>query len=94
MPPAYSFSSTRSRAWTTGAYETPLAGGRLRINGAYMLTPAEVEIYDRYVGANGLEYEYDDIDRMQAELERVDFRPPRLVRCSRKAKARSSSSLR
>lgn len=56
------------RAWTTGAFETPLAGGRLRINGAYMLTPAEVEIYDRYESAVGLEYEFDDIDRLQAEL--------------------------
>jgi outer membrane receptor protein involved in Fe transport len=56
------------RAWTTGAYETPLLGGRARINGAFMLTPAQVEIYDRYTTANGLEYEYDDIDRLQAEL--------------------------
>jgi len=56
------------RAWTTGAYETPLFGGQARINGAFMLTPAEVEIYDRYVSANGLEYEYDDIKRLQAEL--------------------------
>lgn len=56
------------RAWTTGAYETPLLGGRARVNGAFMLTPAEVEIYDRYTSANGLEYEYDDIKRLQAEL--------------------------
>jgi len=57
-----------TRIWTTGAYETPLLGGRARVNGAFMLTPAEVEIYDRYVSANGLEYEFDDIDRLQAEL--------------------------
>ncbi|PZQ58466.1 MAG: TonB-dependent receptor [Phenylobacterium zucineum] len=56
------------RAWTTGAYETPLFGGRARVNGALMWTPADVEIYDRYVGANGLEYEFDDIRRFQAEL--------------------------
>ncbi|MDZ4375323.1 MAG: TonB-dependent receptor, partial [Phenylobacterium sp.] len=56
------------RAWTTGAYETPLFGGRARINGAFMLTPAEVEIYDRYQGAAGLEYEKNEIDRLQAEL--------------------------
>jgi outer membrane receptor protein involved in Fe transport len=56
------------RAWTTGAYETPFLGGRARVNGAFMLTPAEVEIYDRYTSANGLEYEYDDIKRLQAEL--------------------------
>jgi len=56
------------RAWTTGAYETPLFGGRARVNGAFMLTPAEVEIYDRYTSASGLEYEFDDIKRLQAEL--------------------------
>jgi outer membrane receptor protein involved in Fe transport len=56
------------RAWTTGAYETPLFGGRARINGAFMLTPAEVEIYDNYTSRSGLEYEYDDIDKLQAEL--------------------------
>ncbi|WP_293373603.1 TonB-dependent receptor [Phenylobacterium sp. SCN 70-31] len=56
------------RAWTTGAYETPLFGGRARINGAFMLTPAEVEIYDRYETAAGGEYEKNEIDRLQAEL--------------------------
>ncbi|HEY8616316.1 TonB-dependent receptor [Phenylobacterium sp.] len=55
------------RQWTTGAYETPFAGGRARINGAFMLTPASVEIYDRIQGG-GLEYEYNKIDRLQAEL--------------------------
>jgi outer membrane receptor protein involved in Fe transport len=55
------------RQWTTGAYETPFAGGRLRINGAFMLTPASAEIYDRIQGG-GLEYEYDKFDRLQAEL--------------------------
>ena len=56
-----------SRIFTTGAYETPLLGGRARINGAYMLNPASVELYDRYVGG-GREYEYDRIERLQAEL--------------------------
>ncbi|HVI33532.1 TonB-dependent receptor plug domain-containing protein [Phenylobacterium sp.] len=55
------------RQWTTGAYETPFAGGRARFNGAFMLTPASVEIYDRIRGG-GLEYEYDNIKRLQAEL--------------------------
>ena len=55
------------RIWTTGAYETPLAGGRVRFTGAYMLNPSYVELYDRYVGG-GREYEYDRIDRRQIEL--------------------------
>ena len=55
------------RIWTTGAYETPLAGGRARLTGAYMLNPSYVELYDRYVGG-GREYEYDRIDRRQIEL--------------------------
>lgn len=59
--------SAGAKIWTTGAYETPLLGGRARINGAFMLTPATVEIYDRYQSASGLEYEKDDIDRLQAE---------------------------
>ncbi|MGH6910297.1 MAG: TonB-dependent receptor domain-containing protein, partial [Phenylobacterium sp.] len=41
--------------------------GRARVNGAFMLTPASVELYDRYVGG-GREYEYDRIDRLQAEI--------------------------
>jgi len=56
------------RYWSTGAYETPLLGGRARINGAFMVTPNDVEIYDRYTSANGLEYEKDDIRRRQIEL--------------------------
>ena len=55
------------RIWTTGAFETPLAGGRARFTGAYLLNPSYVELYDRYVGG-GREYEYDRIDRRQIEL--------------------------
>ena len=55
------------RIYTTGAYETPLAGGRVRFTGAYLLNPSYVELYDRYVGG-GREYEYDRIDRRQIEL--------------------------
>lgn len=55
------------RIWTTGAYETPLVGGRVRLTGAFMLNPSSVELYDRYVGG-GREYEYDRIDKRQIEL--------------------------
>lgn len=55
------------RAWTTGAFETPLAGGRLRLNGAYMRTPASGEITDRIRGG-GREYEYYTNVRLQREL--------------------------
>ncbi|MAK81437.1 TonB-dependent siderophore receptor [Phenylobacterium sp.] len=55
------------RAWTTGAMETPLGGGRLRVNGAYMRTPASGEITDRLTGG-GREYEYFTNVRLQQEL--------------------------
>lgn len=69
------------REWTTGAYETPLAGGRIRFTGAYLLNPSYVELYDRYVGG-GREYEYDRVDTLQIETgarysrklgDRLDF---------------------
>ena len=60
--------SQGTRYWTTGAFETPLAGGQFRINGAYMASPADVEIYDTYRTRPGLEYERDKIDRTQIEL--------------------------
>ena len=55
------------RAWLNGAIESPLAGGRLRINGAYMRTPASGEITDRLSGG-GREYEYFTNVRLQQEL--------------------------
>ncbi len=55
------------RAWTTGAMESPLAGGRLRLNGAHMRTPASAEITDRIAGG-GKEYEYFTNVRLQQEL--------------------------
>lgn len=55
------------RAWLTGAMESPLAGGRLRINGAYMRTPGGGEITDRLAGG-GREYEYFTNVRLQQEL--------------------------
>lgn len=57
------------REWVTGAFETPMARGRLRLNGAYMKTTSTSEIYDRLsVPGPALEYEYITPDRLQAEL--------------------------
>jgi outer membrane receptor protein involved in Fe transport len=56
------------RKWLIGAFETPLSGGRLRLNGAYMPTPASVEITDRLSVPGGKEYEYDTIDKMTGEF--------------------------
>lgn len=56
------------RVWNTGAFETPLAGGRLRINGAYMLSPYDAETTDRLEVPGGREYQYDTNDRRQAEI--------------------------
>lgn len=56
------------RKWLIGAYETPLAGGKLRVNGAYMLGPYSAETYDRFTSQPGLEYQYTTIDKLQAEL--------------------------
>ncbi|WP_309643055.1 TonB-dependent receptor domain-containing protein, partial [Phenylobacterium sp.] len=57
------------RRWLTGAFETPLAKGRLRINGAYMDNVSDVELYDR-LSVPGLTREDERIsnDRLQAEL--------------------------
>jgi len=56
-----------AKIWTFGGFETPIVGGRLRLNGALMFTPGEVEIYDRFRGSDGLEYEKDDLRRRQVE---------------------------
>ncbi len=57
------------KEWLMGAYETPLAGGRLRINGAYMVTPGASEMYDfiSYPTVSR-EYQYGHDDRLQAEF--------------------------
>ncbi len=55
------------RSTTNGAYETPLAGGRLRLTGTYQTNPFSTELYDRYVGG-GREYEYDRNDKRLIEL--------------------------
>ena len=57
----------RESIWTTGAYETPMAGGRVRLTGAFMLNPYSSELYDRYAGS-GKEYEYNDYGKDQIEL--------------------------
>lgn len=57
------------REWVTGAFETPLVSGRLRLNGAYMKTTSTSEIYDHLaVPGVAREYEYITPDRLQAEL--------------------------
>ncbi|MDO8379699.1 TonB-dependent siderophore receptor, partial [Phenylobacterium sp.] len=56
------------RIWNTGAFETPLAGGKLRLNAAYMLNPYSAEITDRLRFPGGREYQYDTQDRLQAEV--------------------------
>jgi len=56
------------RQWVTGAFETPAGAGKLRLNGAYMLTPYSAETYDRYLTQPGREYQYTTLDRLQAEL--------------------------
>lgn len=56
------------REWLTGAFETPLAKGRLRLNGAYMQTTSSQEITDRLIQPPGREYEYVTPDRLQAEV--------------------------
>ena len=52
---------------TTGAFETPMFGGRARINAAVSINPFSSELYDRYVGG-GREYEYNKFKRKQVEL--------------------------
>ncbi len=57
-----------ARINSTGAYETPLLGGKIRLTGAAIINPGWTEIYDHYRSATGLEYQYNNINRKQAEL--------------------------
>ena len=57
-----------TRVNTTAAYETPLLGGRARLNGALFINPGWTEIYDHYRSAAGVEYEFNEIKRRQIEL--------------------------
>lgn len=59
--------AVRQNIGTTGAYETPLFGGRARINAAVSFNPFSSELYDRYLGG-GREYEYNTFKREQVEL--------------------------
>ena len=56
------------REWLTGAFETPLQGGRLKITAAYMNNPSYNEITDRLSFPGGKETEYVTIDKLQMEL--------------------------
>ncbi len=56
------------REWFTGAFETPLGPGRLRLNGALQRSPYDNEVTDRLSFPGGKEYQYDTVDRRQAEL--------------------------
>ena len=66
--------ATRRGFSTTGAYETPLGAGRVRMTGAYQVSPFSSELYDRYVGG-GREYQYDTFLRSQTELGARYSRP-------------------
>ncbi len=56
------------KRWLLGAYETPLAAGRLRVNGAFMDTRSSVEVMDRLLfPVRGREDEYITNARQQIE---------------------------
>ena len=57
-----------ARINSTAAYETPFLGGRAHLNGALIINPGYVEIYDHYRSTTGLEYEFDDNKKKQLEL--------------------------
>jgi outer membrane receptor protein involved in Fe transport len=56
------------RIWTTGAYETPFAGGRLRLNGVIRLNPLKDDYTDRLIIPGGVETERDRIAQKTAEF--------------------------
>jgi outer membrane receptor protein involved in Fe transport len=63
------FDAQGSRRWLVGAYETPFAGGRLRLNGAYIGGDADSEYYDDILfPAVSREFQYFSEDRSQREL--------------------------
>ena len=63
------FDAQGSRRWLVGAYETPFAGGRLRLNGAYIGGDADSEYYDDIVFPSVTrEYQYFSEDRAQSEM--------------------------
>lgn len=57
------------RRWLIGAYESPFAKGRLRVNGAYLDNISDIELYDHLsVPSATREDERISVDRLQAEL--------------------------
>lgn len=57
------------RKWLMGAYETPLAGGRLRVNGTYMGNDSAGEYYDHVVFPGvWREYQYAADEKIQGEI--------------------------
>jgi len=63
------FDAQGQRKWLMGAYETPLAGGRLRVNGTYMGNDAAGEYYDHIVYPGvWREYQYSADEKIQGEI--------------------------
>ncbi|HZZ36518.1 MAG TPA: TonB-dependent receptor [Caulobacteraceae bacterium] len=56
------------RKWLTGAYETPLAGGRLRVNAVVQINPLTDDFTDTLIVPGGVEIERDSIRRKTGEL--------------------------
>ncbi|MDP3660268.1 TonB-dependent receptor [Phenylobacterium sp.] len=56
------------RKFATGAFETPLAGGKLRLNGAFQPFTQDLDITDRLRVPGGVEYQHDTSVWDQAEL--------------------------
>lgn len=56
------------RMWATAAFETPLAGGRLRLNAGQFWEPFNGEWTDTLRVPAGREYQYQTIDRERSEL--------------------------
>jgi len=56
------------RKFLIGAFETPLYGGRLKLNAAFMPNPYSAEITDRLSVPGGKEYEYNTQDKLQGEF--------------------------
>ena len=56
------------REWVTGAYVTPLAGGRLRLTGVVQINPFKDDFTDTLDVPGGVETERDRIRRKSGEL--------------------------
>ena len=56
------------REWLTGAYVTPLAGGRLRLTGVVQINPFKDDFVDTLTFPGGVESERDRIRRKSGEL--------------------------